>query len=100
MKVLWIVLLVGFAALNVYAFAVGEWVDFLGYLNNLGPWGLLATADLLIALIIAMAYMWRDAQSKGINPLPYVVLTLATGSLGLLIYLVRFWDIERPAKSS
>ena len=79
MKVLWIVLLVGFAALNVYAFAVGEWVDFLEYLNNLGPWGLLATADLLIALIIAMAYMWRDAQSKEVNPTALCCLDLGYG---------------------
>jgi hypothetical protein len=45
--------------------------------------------DLVIALTFVMVWMWRDARSRGISPLPYVVLTLTLGSIGPLAYLVR-----------
>ena len=41
--------------------------------------------------------MWRDARAKGVNPLPYVVITLLTGSLGILLYLARFWRADDAA---
>lgn len=96
MKAIWIFLLAGFAALNVYALERGSWDGLMAYLGSLGPWGTLATVDLLIALFIAVVFMAQDAAAKKINPLPYVVLTLLTGSLGLLVYLVRFWKPVTP----
>ena len=95
MKTVWIALLGGFAALNVYAITAGDWAGLVDYLGNLGPWGTLGTVDLLIGLSMAVAFMWRDARSKGINPIPYAVLTVLTGSIGVLVYLVRFWDRAR-----
>ena len=47
------------------------------------------TADLLIALSLVVVWMWRDARDRGISPLPYVLLTLGTGSAGPLLYLIR-----------
>jgi hypothetical protein len=58
-------------------------------LRHLGPWGLLASLELLIALVIGVNWMWLDAKAKGVAPLPYAALTMMTGSLGLLLYLVR-----------
>lgn len=89
MKALWRALLIAFAAVNVYALAAGGFAGLVAYLKDLGPWGMLATMDLLIALLIGVSWMWQDASAKGIAPLPYAVLTLASGSIGLLVYLIR-----------
>lgn len=95
MKVFWGTLLIGFAVLNVYAFVAGDLAGLVDYLTSLGPWGTLATVDLLIALVIGISWMWRDARARGIAPLPYALLTMATGSLGLLAYLARHGGPER-----
>ena len=48
-----------------------------------------AFVDLVIALTLVMAWMWRDARDRGVSALPYVVLTLMAGSVGPLLYLIR-----------
>src|SRR5688572_7845476 len=96
-KVLWWLLFVGFGSINVYAAVVGG-LDGIGdYLRGLGPWGIVATADLLTALLVGIVWMWRDARAKGVAPLPYALVTLGTGSLGLLLYLIRH---DGPAQKS
>ena len=92
MRAVWLVLLLGFASLNAYALVVGDLAGLQAYLASLGPWGTLATVDLLIALFVSLAFIWRDANARDVNPLPYVVVTLLTGSIGILIYLFRFWE--------
>ena len=52
-------------------------------------WGYQLFADLVIALGIVMAWMIGDAKQRGVAWQPYVVLTLCTGSIGPLIYIVR-----------
>ena len=101
MKWLWVTLLVAFAATNLYAFIAGDWAGLVNYFSNLGPWGILATVDLLMALTVALAFVWRDAKSRNVAPLPYLLLTLGTGSIGLLWYLVKHGDSTstRPAAS-
>jgi hypothetical protein len=47
------------------------------------------SVDLIIALVFAMVWMWRDAHARGISPIPYIVLTLLLGSIGLLTYAIR-----------
>lgn len=90
LKLMWGLLLAGFIGVNIYAFSTASVGDFQIYLSNLGPWGTLATVDLVLALIIGIFWMWSDAKKRNVNPVPYVVLTLLTGSIGLLLYLVRF----------
>jgi hypothetical protein len=99
-RLLWIALLVEFAALNVYLLSTHDWAGILTFLGNLGPWGTLAVVDLLIALGIGIAWMWRDARLRGIAPLPYAALTVFTGSLGMLAYLVRYGLGEAPSAAS
>ena len=46
--------------------------------------------DLVIALTMFLIWMWNDAKAAGRNPLPWVLLTLALGSIGALIYLLVY----------
>jgi MFS superfamily sulfate permease-like transporter len=64
-----------------------------------GYWGVIAPhfqsfgaaqvlTDLVIALTLAMVWMWRDAQARGRKVWPWIVITLVAGSFGPLIYLL------------
>ena len=44
--------------------------------------------DLLIALTLVLVWMWRDAKASGRNIWPWIVLTLAAGAFGPLLYLL------------
>jgi hypothetical protein len=81
------VLLLGFGGLTVAAVMQHGYVGiFQHQLQNLA--GLQVLADLGIALGLVLAWLWRDARAQGRNPWPWIVLTLAAGSFGPLLYLL------------
>jgi hypothetical protein len=45
-------------------------------------------ADLVIALTLFLVWMWRDAQATGRNAWPWLIATLALGSIAPLLYLL------------
>lgn len=86
---IWVALVIGFAALNVWALASAGLGGIVDYLASLGPIGILATVDLLLALLVSLVFVLRDGRTRGIDARPFVVLTLISGSVGLLAYLAR-----------
>lgn len=86
-KVLLFVVLADFLAVS--AWGVSQ-VGYLGLFSGLlTPAGMVASADLLISLGLVMVWMVSDARTNGVSPLPYLILTLAFGSVGPLVYLLR-----------
>jgi hypothetical protein len=82
----------GFTAMTAYVIyqygAIG-WIP-VAFAN---PVSSLVTIDLFIALGMVLGWVYADAKDRGVSPWPYIVLTLGTGSVGTLLYLlVR----ERP----
>ena len=91
------VLLADFTALTAYAvYQVG----FVGVFELLFANWVTTTlvVDLTIALSLVLTWMWNDARDRGMAFFPYAILTLAFGSVGPLLYLIRREGaVERPA---
>ena len=64
--------------------------------------GVTAFVDLVIALVLILAWMGDDARERKVSAIPYLILTVALGSAGPLLYLIRrFADrTEREASAA
>jgi len=76
----------GFAVLSALALAD------VGYFGIIAPhfksWGgAQVFTDLVIAVVLACAWMIADGRSSGVNPWPFVALAVVAGSFGPLLYL-------------
>jgi len=87
-KVLLAVVLADFTALTAWAVYDLGYVGFFTTLLSTRA-GIVVGVDLVIALCLVMAWMVRDARQHGTSVAPYLVLTLALGSVGPLLYLLR-----------
>ncbi len=93
------VVLAAFGIENVYAIAQFGYIGFFENLLSAGLPTLLVFSDLLIALSLVMVWMWNDARARGATLWPYLVLTLALGSIGPLLYLIRRESAHKAATS-
>jgi hypothetical protein len=82
-----IVLLVPFSLLTLYALTQVGYLGILDYHRHSSA-GWQVMADLVIALLLVLAWLVPHAREHGRNPWPWVVVTLTMGSLGPLLYLV------------
>src|SRR5262249_48574648 len=82
------VVLAGFSALTAYTVYQHGYIGFF-QLMVANAATITAGVDLTIALGLILLWIGQDAQERGISPLPYVLLTLALGSIGPLLYLMR-----------
>ena len=86
-KPILIAVLIAFSIQGVYVLSqVGYWNIWIHNLNHAA--GQQVFADLLISLSFVIVWMCHDAKATGRNVWPWVVLTLAAGSFGPLIYLL------------
>jgi hypothetical protein len=64
---------------------------FLGFFQAAlatGP-AITSFADMVVALTLVCIWMSEDAHERGFSAVPYLLLTLAFGSPGPLLYLIR-----------
>ena len=62
--------------------------------------GVATFADLIIALVLILVWIGDDARRRNVSAIPYLVLTIALGSIGPLVYLIRrASDPTAPAES-
>ena len=82
-----ILILIGFSILTGLAlWHHGYWGIFEPQLKSFA--GAQVLVDLVIALSLFLVWMFRDAKASGRNPWPWLVITLALGSFGPLLYLL------------
>lgn len=53
--------------------------------------------DLVIACMLINVWIWRDAKEQGRNPWPWIIMTLAIGSFGPLVYLLTRPETTKQA---
>ena len=80
--------LADFVALNAYAIATSGLGGFFEFLQNAPPWGYVLMGDVAIGFTLLLAWMWSDSKKAGRSFAPYAALTVLTGSVGPLTYLL------------
>ena len=86
-RILLIITLILFGALTVAAlWQHGYWGIIVPHFQSFG--GGQVFADLVIALTLAIIWIWHDAKAIGRNAWPWIIATLALGSFGPLVYLL------------
>ena len=89
-----------FAVLSAWA------VSQVGYVGTFehafaSPGGIQLFVGLCVALGFVAIWMVRDARRSGVSPMPYLLLTVALGSVGPLVYfVVRELPVDAPAEPS
>ena len=95
MKTIVGVVFAAFALLNVYALWAAGLSGLVEQLTHGNAWFTVLGMDLVISLGLVATWLVRDARARGVSPLPYLAVTVFTGSIGPLLYLLR-----RPASAA
>lgn len=85
-RVLLMIVLFAFGLYSAYAVAEIGYVGIFASHAHIA--GLQVLADLVIALSLVMAWMVHDASIHGRRVWPFILCTLAFGSIGPLLYLL------------
>ena len=86
-RTLAIIILIPFTLLTAYAVMEVGYIGIFDYQLH-SPAGWQVITDLVIALLLVLLWLIPDARRRGRSPWPWVILTLAAGSFGPLLYLV------------
>ena len=90
-----ILILIPFSILSAVAlWQVGYWGLLEPQFKTFGAGQVLA--DLVIAVSLALVWIWYDAKATGRNAWPWIALSLVAGSFGPLLYLLT----RKPAANS
>ena len=99
MRTVLVVVLVAFLGLTAVALAQHGLIGIIApHFQSFG--GGQVFADLVIALSLILVWIWRDARATGRNPWPWLLLTVGTGSIGPLIYLITRTQSGELAKAT
>ncbi len=90
-KIAIIALFLPLAGVTAYALGTVGLIGIFAY-HLKSPAGWQVFLDLVVALLLICTWMVIDAKRTGRNVLPYVLLTLAAGSFGPMMYLLMASD--------
>lgn len=93
-----VLVLVAFGAVTALALKEHGYLGIISF-HFTSTAGLQVILDLVIVCVLAIAWMVDDARRSGRIAWPYVILTLALGSFGPLIYLLVGQWAARPAET-
>ena len=85
-KILAIAILIPFTLLSGYAVLEVGYIGIFDYHRH-SPAGWQVFTDLVIACVLILTWLIPEAKRNGINPWPWVAITLVLGSFGPLLYL-------------
>jgi len=85
-KLLAIAALVPFSLLTVYTVIEVGYIGIFDYIGR-SPAGWQVFADLVIALLMVLAWLVPNARATGRNPWLWVAITLTMGCIGPLLYI-------------
>ena len=81
-------ILIAFVAQEAYAVYLYGYLGFFRMMfANFAT--ITAMVDLVIALTLVIVWIGDDAEQRKVSALPYLLITLALGSVGPLLYLIR-----------
>jgi hypothetical protein len=85
------VLLVVFVSFTAWTLTIVAGQGFAGLFSLLGrePWAAQLLVDLSLSLLVAWSWLRHDARARGIAAWPYLVATVAVGSVAVLAYLIH-----------
>ena len=86
-RALAILILIPFSILSLYALMKVGYIGIFDYHRH-SPAGWQVFTDLVIACVLLLALIVPEAKRRGINPWPFVLLTVVLGSFGPLAYFV------------
>jgi hypothetical protein len=58
------------------------------------------SVDPVIALSLLCVWIWSDAKECGISPVPFILITVLTGSFGPLLYFFRRSGLRHAVAAS
>ncbi|MEL6544816.1 MAG: hypothetical protein AAFQ82_09325 [Myxococcota bacterium] len=101
-RILGVFLGVAFVAFSAFTFWLAGQTGYFGFLEVMGRelWALQLGLDLVIACVLLLPYVLRDAKRRGIPAWPIVVATATLGTIPLLAYYAwRFLADAEPRLS-
>ncbi len=87
-SVVFFVVLVAFSAFTFWVATHSSVVAFTLALPKSDPWTPQVTVDLLLMGSMAVVWMYGDSKKRGLPFVPFAVLTVFLGSIGLFTYLL------------
>lgn len=88
--------LLGFSVLSGWAIWTKGFFGFVPLIRD-EPWALQMLFDIVLAAVFACKWIVGDARRRGRTAWPFLLMTLATGSFGILAYALWRALAPRPA---